>query len=467
MQPNTKSQLTRVMVSGLFIFLISLTTPIQAWEKEPLEVYRARRAAVMDKLKDGVIVLFGLKDSERADSDLTQFRQDDYFYYLSGWNEPGAILVLLPKGRQNIATAMFPSEQLTREVLFLPDRDPVRERWTGPKLGPQDKQATAATGFPLVLPVERFPGEMSNALGTTQVIYTILPSAGINSQHSREEEKVSQLHMLSPFAEIRDARGVVDNLRQVKSKSELALLQKAIDASLDAHLAATKAIKPGAYEYQVAALLKYTWENEGCEEAAYAPIVGSGFDSTVLHYNQNAGSMKSGETLVVDAAGDYSGYAADITRTYPVDGKFSERQKQIYELVLGAQETAANSIVPGKTLLRSITQVIKDYFKQSSLRGPKGENDTLDHYFIHGAGHWIGLEVHDVGDYTRPVDKNMVFTIEPGIYIPEESLGIRIEDDYMVNDEGKVVKLSSRLPSSIQEIERLMSGKTSKSASQR
>jgi Xaa-Pro aminopeptidase len=269
---------------------------------------------------------------------------------------------------------------------------------------------------------------------------------------------VEQLKALAPFAEIRDARSSIDNLRQVKSKSEVALLQKAVNASLDAHLAALKAIKPGAFEYQVAALLKYTWENEGCERAAYAPIVGSGFDSTVLHYNQDDQPMKSGQTVVVDAAGEFSGYAADITRTYPVSGKFTERQKQLYELVLGAQEEAVNTIVPGKTLLRSLTQVVKDYFKKSPLRGPKGEGDTLDHYFIHGIGHWLGLTVHDVGDYNRPIDKNMIFTIEPGLYIPEENLGVRIEDDYMVNDEGKVVKLSSRLPSSIQEIERLMSG---------
>ena len=458
MQLNIKAWFACAKMAG-FILLMALTSaPSWGLEKEPMEVYRARRAAVMEKLKDGVIVVFGLKESEQSDADLTRFRQDDYFYYLSGWDEPGAILMLLPKGRQNIATAMFPSEQTYREILFLTNRDSVRERWTGPKLGPMDKQAATLTGFSLVLPLDRFPSEMGNALSMGQVVYTILPPATANLRLSREQEKVEQLKALAPFAEIRDARSSIDNLRQVKSKSEIALLQKAVNASVDAHLAALKAIKPGAFEYQVAALLKYTWENEGCERAAYAPIVGSGFDSTVLHYNQDDQPMKSGQTVVVDAAGEFSGYAADITRTYPVSGKFTERQEQLYELVLGAQEEAVNTIVPGKTLLRSLTQVVKDYLKKSPLRGPKGEGDTLDHYFIHGIGHWLGLAVHDVGDYNRPIDKNMIFTIEPGLYIPEENLGVRIEDDYMVNDEGKVVKLSSRLPSSIQEIERLMSG---------
>ncbi|MBZ5535664.1 MAG: aminopeptidase P N-terminal domain-containing protein [Acidobacteriia bacterium] len=459
---NSKARLACAGMAGSFLLLTVMSTLNWGLEKEPMEVYRARRAAVMDKLKDGVIVIFGLKESEQSDADLTRFRQDDYFYYLSGWDEPGAILMLLPKGRQNIATAMFPGEQTNREILFLANRDPVRERWTGPKLGPVDKQTATLTGFPLVLPLDRFPIEMSNALSAGQTIYTILPLATANLRLSREQEKAEQLKALAPFAEIHDARSSIDNLRQVKGKSEVAFLQKAVDASVDAHLAAMKAIKPGVFEYQVAALLKYTWENAGCERAAYAPIVGSGFDSTVLHYNQDDQPMLSGQTVVVDAAGEFSGYAADITRTYPVSGKFTERQKQIYELVLGAQEEAVNAIVPGKTLLRGLTQVVKDYFKKSPLRGPKGEDDTLDHYFIHGTGHWLGLAVHDVGDYNRPIDKNMIFTIEPGLYIPEENLGVRIEDDYMVNGEGKIVKLSSRLPSSIQEVERSMSGATPK-----
>lgn len=458
MKFNLKRTGRCALLASLFVLGQERTGGLQARETESLEVYRARRAAVVEKLKDGVVVVFGLKESELVDADLEPFRQDDYFYYLSGWNEPGAVLMLLPKGRQNIAAAMFPSEQLTREILFIPNHDAVREQWTGPKLGPQDKQASSIAGFQLVLPVDRFSGEMNNSLNTTQVIYTLLPSPNINLRLSREQEKVEQLRTLAPFAEIRDVRPIIDNLRQVKSKSELSLIQKAVDSSVDAHLAAARKIRPEVYEYQIAAALKSTWENEGNERAAYAPIVGSGFNSTVLHYNQNNHQLKGGQLVVIDAGAEYGGYAADITRTFPVSGKFNERQKQIYELVLGAQQEAVNAIVPGKTLLRSLTQVVKEYFKKSPLRGPQGPDDTLDNYFIHGAGHWLGLKVHDVGDYSRPIDRHMVFTIEPGIYIPEENLGVRIEDDYWVNDEGKVVKLSSRLPSSAQEIERLMAG---------
>jgi Xaa-Pro aminopeptidase len=455
MKPMSK----RWSIAGSLLFVLLLVLdamPLLAWEKEPLDVYHGRRVSLMDRVKNGVIVVFGNKEGEMADPDLAVFRQEDDFYYLTGWNEPGAILMLLPKGRQNIATAMFPSEQVNREILFLPTRNVSRERWTGLKLGPDDRQAATVTGFSLVLPVDRFPGEMTNALSTTQMIYTMFPLAGIGFPPSHEKEKLDQLRILAPFAEVRDIREIVNGQRQVKNPSEIALIQKAVDASVDAHLAAAKAIKPGAFEYQVAALLKYTWENKGCEGAAYAPIVGAGINSTVLHYNQSAGQMKDGDTVVVDAAAEYSGYAADITRTFPVSGKFTQRQRQIYELVLGAQKAVADSIVPGKTLIRSLTQVARDYFMNSPLRGPKGQDDTMDHYFIHGVSHWIGLNVHDVGDFNQPLGKNMVFTIEPGIYIPEEKLGIRIEDDYLCNDEGKVVKLSARLPGSWAEIERLM-----------
>lgn len=448
-------------VAGMTFLLFWGALPMRALEKEPQEVYHTRRVALMDKAKDGIIVVFGLKDSETGLEDLSAFRQDDEFYYLTGWNEPGAILVLLPKGRQNIATALFPSEHTTREILFLAERNPARERYTGPKLGPLDKQAAELTGFPLVLSADHFPAEIGNALNAGQVIYTVFPAPGANLRLSREQEKVEKLRALAPFAEIRDIRSVIDNLRQVKSKSEMALIEKAVNASVDAQLAAMKSIKPDVYEYQVAAHLHYTWLNEGCEGAAYAPIVGSGVNSTVLHYSANTGQMKAGDVVVIDAGGEYGGYAADITRTFPVNGKFTARQKQIYELVLGAQEAALKSIVPGKTLLRQLTPVAKDYFKNSPLRGPKGKDDTLDHYFIHGIGHWLGLNVHDVGDYNRPLEKGMVFTLEPGIYIPEENLGVRIEDDYRVDDDGKVVKLSSRLPSSIAEIERLMASHAS------
>ena len=225
---------------------------------------------------------------------------------------------------------------------------------------------------------------------------------------------------------------------------------------MDAQLAAMKAVLPDVPEYRIAALLRFTWENEGCERAAYAPIVGAGPNSTVLHYDENSRVMRNGETVVVDAAGMYGGYAADLTRTYPVGGHFSERQRQIYELVLGAQEAAAQAIEPGKTRMGDLTALVKNYFKNSELRGPGGPDDTLDHYFIHGLGHGLGLNVHDVGDYNRPLDKGMVFTLEPGLYIPSENLGVRIEDDFRIDDAGKVIKMSARLPSSIAAVERLM-----------
>ncbi len=451
------------LLAGVLVLLWPETAAF-AQGKEPLEVYRARRTALMGKAQDGATVIFAIKNSEIPEVDRTPFRQDDYFYYLTGWNEPEAILLLLPGGRQNIVTAMFPSEQKTREILFLPNHNPARERYTGRRLAPGDKDAPAVTGISLILPLEKFPSELTSVLSNTQVIYTVFPQPGEDPRISREQEKVDQLRTAAPFAVIRDVRPIMDNLRLLKSPTEMALIQKAVDASVAAHLAAAKVIQPEVSEYRVAAMLKLTWENLGCERPAYAPIVGSGPNSTVLHYDQDTRIMKSGEVVVIDAAAECDGYAADITRTFPVGGKFSPRQRQVYDLVLGAQEVAAQAVVPGKTLLRDLTNLVKDYFKNSDLRGPKGKDDTMDHYFIHGIGHWLGLEVHDVGDNSRPIDKGMTFTIEPGIYIPEENLGIRIEDDYWVNEEGKVVKLSSHLPSQAEQVEKLMSRSTENTA---
>ncbi|MDD5541900.1 MAG: Xaa-Pro aminopeptidase [Acidobacteriia bacterium] len=454
---------TSIRTAALVLLLwASGALPLRAGE--PSEVFHARRVKLMDQVKDGVIVLFGLKESENPGADLTPFRQEDEFYYLTGWQEPGAVLMLLPKGRQNIATALFPSEHTVREILFLPERDPVRERYTGPKMDALNKQALEVTGLPLVLPLGRFPGELTNALSSGGRIYTLFPAPGSDIRISREEEKVEMLRTAAPFAEIHDVRRSLDNLRLTKDKSEMELLRKAVEASVDAHLDAAREIRSGVMEYQIAARLRYTWESEGCDRAAYAPIVGSGINSTTLHYNKNSAEMKSGDTVVIDAAAECGGYAADITRTFPVSGKFSPRQKEIYELVLGAQNAAFKSILPGKTTLRDLTDLAREYFKKSPLRGPKGPTDTLDNYFIHGIGHWIGLNVHDVGDSSHPIDKNMVFTIEPGIYIPDEKLGVRIEDDYAVDDQGRVIKLSARLGSSIEEVERMMKAEPIKKA---
>jgi Xaa-Pro aminopeptidase len=251
------------------------------------------------------------------------------------------------------------------------------------------------------------------------------------------------------------------SLRTYKDAGEVALLRKAVDASVAAHFAAFKAVKPNVNERDISALMQYEWTKLGCERPSYAPIVGSGLNSTVLHYAEDDNVMNAGDVVVIDAAGEYSMYAADITRTLPVNGHFSARQREIYDIVLGAQEAATAAFQSGKSMLvgssdTSIAKVAMDYINS---HGKDLHGEPLGKYFIHGLGHYIGLKVHDDGDYKVPLGPGTAFTIEPGIYIPEEKIGVRIEDDYWVDPDGKLIKLSAALPSKAEDVEKAMKGK--------
>jgi Xaa-Pro aminopeptidase len=248
------------------------------------------------------------------------------------------------------------------------------------------------------------------------------------------------------------------SLRTIKDAGEVVLLRKAVDASVAAHSAAFRALKTKVTEREISALMQYEWGKRGCERPAYAPIVGSGFYSTVLHYSEDSNTMKAGDVVVIDAAGEFSMYAADITRTLPVNGHFTARQREIYDIVLGAQQAAAAAFQSGKSNLRrndpdSLFKVAYEYI---NTHGKDLHGDPLGKYFIHGLGHYIGLNVHDPGDYNVPLGPGMVFTIEPGIYIPEENLGVRIEDDFYVDPSGKLINLSGALPSRAEDVERAM-----------
>jgi Xaa-Pro aminopeptidase len=240
------------------------------------------------------------------------------------------------------------------------------------------------------------------------------------------------------------------------------LLRKAVDASVAAHFAAFHSVKPEIGEREISSLMQYEWGKRGCERPAYAPIVGSGYYSTVLHYSDDDKTMKSGDVVVIDAAGEYSMYAADITRTLPIGGHFTAREREIYDIVLGAQQAAIDAFQSGKSSItrgggaNSLYQVAYDYI---NTHGKDLHGQPLGQYFIHGLGHYIGLNVHDPGNYEVPLGPGMAFTIEPGIYIPEEKIGVRIEDDFYVDADGKLIKLSGALPSKAEDVEKAMAGK--------
>ncbi len=443
----------------LWVVLLAVCAlPLAALGKEPPESYQARRAALSSSLNEGLTVVFGYREPEGPEA-VSSFRQNENFYYLTGVSEPGAIVVLAPRLRDRDSPHFVEVEKFPREILFLPPRNSIQERWTGPRPGPHDADVGRRTGFERVLGTEVLERELLRLLSAYGVLYTVLPSSRDPDVSSFERDHWNRLKKLAPFADIRDAAPEIARLRQVKSRSELALLEKAIRASMDAHLEAMKAVRPGVYEYEIAALMKYVFERQGCERPAYAPIVGSGFFSTVLHYSANARRMEAGDVVLLDVGGEYSGYAADITRTLPVSGKFTPRQREIYDIVLSAQKAAISAVKPGMTIGRtspnSIHKIAYDYLNS---HGKDRQGQPLGKYFIHGLSHHLGLNVHDPGDPARPLEPGMVITVEPGLYIPEENLGVRIEDVVLVTENGVRV-LTEALPREADAVERAMSKK--------
>ena len=253
-----------------------------AWEREPLPEFHERRARLIrDTGGDGVVVLYGYGEADVAAS-VTSFRQNEEFYYLTGWNEPGAIMLLAPK-----AHAPGAAPELGEEILYHSLAQPPEEKWTGPKLAPEDADAPARTGFPTVHNIAQFDADLQEALKGFSKIYTELTPQSESGEECFQAEMVKKIREKAPQASLADIRLTVGRMRAVKSPGEIALIRKAVDASVEAHFAAMRAVKPGVWEYEIAALMKYEFERRGCEWPSYPPIVGSGFFSTVLHYDQD------------------------------------------------------------------------------------------------------------------------------------------------------------------------------------
>jgi len=384
--------------------------------------YASRRAELRKALPNGVIVLFGRTESDSGDL-RSGFYQEPNFYYLTGWNQPGAVLMLEPAG----------------DLLFLAPKDPEVEKWTGTKASAQDRNVEAVTGFERVLPAQEFESELLRLMRQYPRLYAL---------------KGTKLEKLAPLRDISDAQPAIAKLRMKKSPQEIALIERATNISIEAHRAAWKRAAPGLYEYQIAATMTGVFVENGCERPAYSPIVGSGPNSVFLHYTRNKRRMDSGEILLMDVAAECSAYASDITRTIPVGAGFSKRQREIYGVVLGAQRAAIAAIKPGMTIAKtgpdSLYKIAYDYINS---HGKDLHGEPLGKYFTHGLSHHVGLEVHDASDTNAPLEAGMVITVEPGVYIPEERLGVRIEDVVLVTESGAKV-LSAALPKEPEEIER-------------
>jgi Xaa-Pro aminopeptidase len=436
---------------SLFALLAAFAPAAPAWDRGNLADYHERRAQLVNRTGDGVVVLFGYNDEDVAAS-VTTFRQNEEFYYLTGWMEPGAILMLTPK-----AAGPNQPPELGGEILYLPPRNLVEEKWNGARLGADSPEAPAETGFATVHSAKAFNSELLQALQKFPKIYTELTPQPESGEDCFQQDEVARLKKLAPQADFGDVRPALMSMRAVKSAAEITLIRKAVDNSVEAQLAAIKAVRPGAWEYEISALMKYEFERRGSEWPSYPPIVGSGLYSTVLHYDADEHQMQSGDLVVMDVAGSYSGYASDMTRTLPVNGHFTPRQREIYEIVRGAQAAVFAAAKPG-AIMDGKNGLQRIAFEYINTHGKDLHGKSLGRYFPHGVGHSVGLNVHDPMDYTRPFEPGMIITDEPGIYIPEENIGVRIEDMILITPDGNEV-LTRRLPSDPDEIEKILGGK--------
>jgi Xaa-Pro aminopeptidase len=390
----------------------------------PKAEYQSRRAELRKSL-NGTMVLFGAEES----SDLHYaFFQESNFLYLSGWREPGAAMILTPR----------------EEILFLPPRNPREEVFTGRKTSAEDPEAVEKTGFEKVLPSAAIEATFLRLTESAHRVY--LDSSDARAQKLK---RLAALHDLS------EAAPQIARLRVVKSPAEIGLIEKSVEATVTAHLAAWKMLKPGLHEYEIAAAMTNVYFDLGCERSAYAPIVGSGANSVILHYMANRARVDRGDVVLMDVGAECADYAADVTRTVPASGQFTPRQREIYEIVLGAQKSAIAAVKPGARMYGPEGSLQQIAYRYIDSHGKDLHGDSLGKYFAHGLGHFVGLDVHDPGDLNEPLEAGMVITIEPGVYIPEERIGIRIEDTLLVTQNG-AKNLSGALPREPAEIEKLV-----------
>jgi Xaa-Pro aminopeptidase len=427
---------------------------LSALEKQPVSVYHQRRVALAGKLQSGIAVLFA---AEEPLLDFMSYRQDSNFYYLTGWNEPGAALVLIADAPQATVPRTY------KEILFLPTRDLRLEKYTGVKLDAATPGVEKSTGVDQVQAMTEMPAVLNALINSDRrLVNNFWTQPAVAQARSLLAFTATTLGLSAPNS--RDVSAPLTELRLIKDAGELDLLKKAADASVVAQRVMMKTVKPGATERAVAGKMNASWLESGCERPSYAPIVGSGINSTILHYAVNERTIEDGDIVVVDAACEYSMYAADITRTVPANGHFTARQREIYDVVLAAQKAAVDAFVLGKSTVndrdrRDPNSLDTAAYNYINTHGKDLHGQPLGQYWLHGLGHMIGIDVHDPANSPALLKPGMVFSIEPGVYIPEEKLGIRIECDYMVSGDGKLIDMNATLAHTADEVEAAMRGK--------
>jgi Xaa-Pro aminopeptidase len=428
-----------------------------------LSRYAERRRRLARQMGAGVAIIPTAPERLRnRDSDYL-YRFDSYFYYLTGFPEPDAVLVLV-------------SGEQPRAILFCRERNPERELWDGLRHGPEG--AKEAFGIDEAYPISELDEQLPKLLADQPVLsYPVGADAGWDARVIGWLNRVRSLARsgVAAPAAIQDVRGLLDEMRLVKDDAEIAVMRRAASISSAAHERAMRATRPGRWEYEVEAELLYEFRKNGAQFPAYWPIVAGGSNACILHYRENNARLAEGELLLVDAGCELDGYAADITRTFPVGGRFGDAQRQIYELVLAAQAAAIAEVKPGahwnaphEAAVRTLAQGFVDLGLCQGAADEVIASEDYKRYYMHRTGHWLGLDVHDAGEYKRggewrSLEPGMVLTVEPGCYIrpadnvPERywNIGVRIEDDVAVTASGCEV-LTAAAPKTVREIEALV-----------
>jgi len=427
--------------------------------------HRARRAKLARNLREGVVILPTAPERQRNADAHYDYRWDSGFYYLTGFREPEAVLVIV-LGKK------------PREILFCREKNLEREIWDGFRFGP--KLARQAFGFDAAHAIGELDAMLPELLANQSVIHT--PVGADAAWDTRVTGWLNAVRAkvrtgVAAPAEIRDVRAAVNEMRLFKDEHELAIMRRAAEISSAAHVRAMRAAAPGKREYEIEAELLHEFCRNGARSAAYGSIVATGANACVLHYRENSAELHKGDLMLIDAGCELDSYAADITRTFPVSGKFSGAQKDIYELVLAAQEAAIKAVKPGAAFIDyhdAATRVlVRGLIDLKLCKGSVDKvlaDESYKQFYMHRTGHWLGLDVHDAGDYMtkgkwRSLKPGMVLTVEPGCYIrpadkvPKHfwNIGVRIEDDVLVTAKGREI-LTAACPKSVADVEAAVRG---------
>ena len=414
--------------------------------------------------RNSVAIIPAAREAVRSNDTNYRYRQDSDFYYLTGFEEPEAIAVINPGSEQTY-------------TLFVRPRDPEREVWDGRRAGVEG--AKRDFGADESFPIAEFGDKLQDILdGADTLYYRLGVNADLDNVIIRGIARMRAMNRkpIHPPQTIIDPATIVHEMRVLKSPEEIELMQRAADIAAEAHCEAMKTVRSGMKEYEVEALIEQIFRRSGASGPSYTSIIGAGANATILHYINNDGELRDGELLLIDAGAEYKGYASDITRTFPISGRFSKPQREIYDLVLETQVSCIEMVCPGTThdelKKHSIEMITEGLVRLGLLKGKTEElikDKKYEQFYMHGLGHMLGIDVHDVGRYyfdkeSRALEPGVVMTVEPGIYIspetkdiPEQYLGIgvRIEDDVLCTEKAPRV-LTSKVPKQPEEIEALM-----------